>query len=476
MTNLEGRVILRQRVRPPPPGVRTDLDMMRALAERLGVGRAFAFRRARATRSTSSARRRRAPGPTTAASPTRGSAREQGVFWPCPDAEHPGHAAPVRGALRAPRAAARASTPWPTAPAAELPDAAYPLYFTTGRYREHYNSGAQTRRVGALRRRAAPAAAADASAPRGDARRRGGRRRARREPARSDRVRGHVSRRTSGPTRCSRRSTGAASGPPTCSPSPALDPTSRMPEFKVCAVRARAATAQGVGVVMTQEAARHRGQRHGDVPPARRARRCAGRAQRYDITVFGEEKGGAYNRILLGRVLAGEAPDAIVTKPPSWYERHGVRLVDGHRRSSALDTRARASRRPTARRHRYDVARPRDGQPAARARHRGHDGSRRRAAPRRLRLPHDRRLPAPARAGARGRQRDRRRRRAARARGRQGALGRGPARDHRRRRADPDAGPARRDGGRDALPADRALRHLRADRQDRRGGRTVGRR
>jgi hypothetical protein len=34
---------------------------------------------------------------------------------------------------------------------------------------------------------------------------------------------------------------------------------------------------------------------------------------RFEITVFGEERGGAYNRILLGKVLAGGAPDAIVT-------------------------------------------------------------------------------------------------------------------------------------------------------------------
>jgi nitrite reductase (NADH) large subunit len=47
----------------------------------------------------------------------------------------------------------------------------------------------------------------------------------------------------------------------------------------------------------------------------------------YEITVFGEEPGGAYNRILLGRVLGGEAPDAIVTKAPEWYDRHGIRLV-----------------------------------------------------------------------------------------------------------------------------------------------------
>jgi nitrite reductase (NADH) large subunit len=54
-----------------------------------------------------------------------------------------------------------------------------------------------------------------------------------------------------------------------------------------------------------------------------------GARDRYDITVFGEERGGAYNRILLSRVLAGERPDDIVTKTPGWYSDHGIRLVDG---------------------------------------------------------------------------------------------------------------------------------------------------
>jgi nitrite reductase (NADH) large subunit len=49
--------------------------------------------------------------------------------------------------------------------------------------------------------------------------------------------------------------------------------------------------------------------------------------RQYEITVFGEEPGGAYNRILLSRVLAGEPPEAIVTKPAEWYDRHGIRLV-----------------------------------------------------------------------------------------------------------------------------------------------------
>src|SRR6185312_17087610 len=49
---------------------------------------------------------------------------------------------------------------------------------------------------------------------------------------------------------------------------------------------------------------------------------------RYEVTVFGEETGGAYNRILLSRVLGGAAPDEIVMKPREWYAEQGVRLVD----------------------------------------------------------------------------------------------------------------------------------------------------
>ncbi len=79
-----------------------------------------------------------------------------------------------------------------------------------------------------------------------------------------------------------------------------------------------------------------------------------GAAQRYEITVFGEEKGGAYNRILLGRVLAGEAPDAIVTKPASWYERHGVRLVDGMK-VVRIDARRRSLGTGDGASHPYDV-------------------------------------------------------------------------------------------------------------------------
>jgi nitrite reductase (NADH) large subunit len=50
---------------------------------------------------------------------------------------------------------------------------------------------------------------------------------------------------------------------------------------------------------------------------------------RYDITVVGDEPGGAYNRIQLGKVLGGAEPDSVVTKPPAWYTNHAIRLVTG---------------------------------------------------------------------------------------------------------------------------------------------------
>jgi nitrite reductase (NADH) large subunit len=51
---------------------------------------------------------------------------------------------------------------------------------------------------------------------------------------------------------------------------------------------------------------------------------------RFDITVFGAEPHGSYNRIMLSPVLAGEARFAdIVTHDADWYAANGIRLVAG---------------------------------------------------------------------------------------------------------------------------------------------------
>ena len=101
MTNLEGRVILRQRVRPAPPGVKTDIEILCALAQRLGIERGFSFasseavfdelRRATRGRQGRLQRHRLRQDP----QPAR---RVLAV----PRARPSGHAAPVRRALRVP--------------------------------------------------------------------------------------------------------------------------------------------------------------------------------------------------------------------------------------------------------------------------------------------------------------------------------------------------------------------------------------
>ncbi len=46
-----------------------------------------------------------------------------------------------------------------------------------------------------------------------------------------------------------------------------------------------------------------------------------------DVTVFSEEPGGSYNRVLLSNLLSGELDqDKVITLPPEWYTEHGVTL------------------------------------------------------------------------------------------------------------------------------------------------------
>src|SRR3982751_218632 len=75
--------------------------------------------------------------------------REQGVFWPCPSLDHPGTPRLFADRFSHPDGKAKFVVV-DHRPAGEEPDREYPYYFTTGRYKEHYNSGAQTRHVDKL--------------------------------------------------------------------------------------------------------------------------------------------------------------------------------------------------------------------------------------------------------------------------------------------------------------------------------------
>jgi assimilatory nitrate reductase catalytic subunit len=81
--------------------------------------------------------------------------RELGVFWPCPSADHPGTPrlfepiAQGKGPFYFPDGKARFNVAAYTAPA-EVTDADYPIILTTGRVVSHFLSGEQTRRIGPL--------------------------------------------------------------------------------------------------------------------------------------------------------------------------------------------------------------------------------------------------------------------------------------------------------------------------------------
>lgn len=145
MTNLEGRVIRRRVVSRPPTGPRSDIDVLHHLAARLGCGDKFAYR---TTESVFNELRRATAGaPADYSGITYAKIEQQdGVFWPCPSEDHEGTPRMFTETFAHADGRAKFFAVEHRA-AGEEPDAEFPLFFTTGRYKEHYNSGAQTRTV-----------------------------------------------------------------------------------------------------------------------------------------------------------------------------------------------------------------------------------------------------------------------------------------------------------------------------------------
>ncbi|SDK26680.1 assimilatory nitrate reductase catalytic subunit [Nocardioides sp. YR527] len=143
MTNLEGRVILRNQAISAPDGVKNDLDIITGLATRLGAASTWPTDPATIFDELRAASQ---GGKADYSGITYDRIRdEDGVFWPCPEGSEgtprmfaedffhaDGRARFIDVAHRGP---------------AEAPTADYPLHLTTGRVLAQYQSGAQTRRI-----------------------------------------------------------------------------------------------------------------------------------------------------------------------------------------------------------------------------------------------------------------------------------------------------------------------------------------
>jgi assimilatory nitrate reductase catalytic subunit len=232
MTNLEGRILLRQRAVEPPEGVRSDLDVMRGLAIRLGqpeerfpVEPEAVFTELRSASAGGAA-------DYSGATYDR-LASGEALYWPVI-----GNGSSPRMFLDRfahPDGLARFHPVDHRGPA-EPTDAEYPVQLTTGRVLQHYQSGAQTRNVPELLD-AVPEVYVEVHPD---------------TAARAGLAEGALAAVVSRRGRMEARVRCVASmridllflpfhfagkGRANLLTNPALDPTSRMPEFKVCAVR-----------------------------------------------------------------------------------------------------------------------------------------------------------------------------------------------------------------------------------------------
>ncbi|EPH43456.1 putative Assimilatory nitrate reductase catalytic subunit [Streptomyces aurantiacus JA 4570] len=240
VTNLEGRVLLRRQAVDPPDGVRSDLEVLHGLASRLGHGKGFPV----APEEVFEELRRASGGGIADYSGisyerlTEGDG--EGVFWPCPAAAdgQEAHAGTPRLFLErfATEDGLARFVPVVHRDSAEETDGQYPVVLTTGRVLAQYQSGAQTRRVDELNA-AAPGPFVEVH-PRLAARLRV----ADGEAVAVVSRRGRVvvpARVTSSirPDTVFMPFHWPGEGRANTLTHPALDPVSRMPEFKVCAVR-----------------------------------------------------------------------------------------------------------------------------------------------------------------------------------------------------------------------------------------------
>jgi assimilatory nitrate reductase catalytic subunit len=148
-TNVEGRVIHHKKAVDPPPGAKVDWQIICDLAARLGYADKFPYR---SSREIFDELRRASKGGTSDYYGITWEKIDQnmGVCWPCPTLDHPGTPRLYEGWKFGHPDGKAHFQPVEWRPAVEEPDEEYPIILTTGRVVSHFLSGNQTRRIGGL--------------------------------------------------------------------------------------------------------------------------------------------------------------------------------------------------------------------------------------------------------------------------------------------------------------------------------------
>ncbi len=148
-TSAEGRVIKLNAAKAPPGKARLDWEIICDLAARLGQGRYFPFASSKEIFEELRVASKGGSADYAGITWDRIEA-EMGVFWPCPSEDHPGTPRLFEGGRFYNDNGRGRFNPVPFRPPAEVVDDDYPIWLTTGRVVSQYLSGTQTRRIGAL--------------------------------------------------------------------------------------------------------------------------------------------------------------------------------------------------------------------------------------------------------------------------------------------------------------------------------------
>lgn len=149
VTTSEGRVVRIRAAVTPPDNARTDTSILLELASRLGAGDKFSYN---SSEEIFDELRVASKGGTADYYGITYKKIEEnmGVFWPCPSLDHPGTPRLWEDKKFATNDGKAHFNPAPYRDPTETPDEEYPIVLTTGRVVSQYLSGTQTRRIGKL--------------------------------------------------------------------------------------------------------------------------------------------------------------------------------------------------------------------------------------------------------------------------------------------------------------------------------------